>query len=318
MGGERAAAAQRYEWVDVARGIGIVAVVIGHVWSRGLPHTLTYSFHMPLFFLLSGYLFRPKPVVAFARSQIVWQGLSYCAFLALLVAVDTLIEGSRGGRGIFHTWPQDLGRLAFGGSKLRGPFTVFWFVPCLIFARILFNALAARFPDPLGKAWWFIAPMVLAVAYLLGWVTDVSPLGLLTVPMALFLLWAGAALNVIGWRGWMLWLLPPLSIAGLFFLPALNMKGGDYGWPLLSMAGAIATSLLIFRASHWGGGVLKPFSALGRASLVIMYLHVPVIHYLSYLPRPWILALATVIPLLVYYLLNLTRPTRAVFLGQPK
>jgi fucose 4-O-acetylase-like acetyltransferase len=317
MGGERAAAAQRFEWVDVARGIGIVAVVIGHVWSRGLPHTLTYSFHMPLFFLLSGYLFRPKPVIAFARSQLIWQGLSYCAFLALLVAVDTLIEGSRGGRGIFHTWPQDLGRLAFGGSKLRGPFTVFWFLPCLIFARITFNALGARFPNPLDKSWWIIAPVALAAAYLLGRASDISPLGLLTVPMALFLLWAGAALNLIGWRRWMLWLLPPLSIAGLFFFPALNMKAGDYGWPLLSMAGAIATSLLIFRISHVGGAVLKPFSVLGQASLVIMYLHVPVIHYLSYLPRPLILLLATVIPVAVYYLLNLTRPTRAIFLGQP-
>jgi len=318
MGGERAAAAQRFEWVDVARGIGIVAVVIGHVWSRGLPHTLTYSFHMPLFFLLSGYLFRPKPVVAFARSQIVWQGLSYCAFLALLVIVDTLIEGSRGGRGIFHTWPDDIGRLAFGGSKLRGPFTVFWFLPCLIVARILFNALAARFPDPLAYAWGIIAPITVVVAYVIGRATDVSPLGLLTVPMALFLLWAGAALNVLGWRKWMMWVLAPLSMAGLFFFPTLNMKAGDYGWPLLSMGGAIATSLLIFRASDLWATVLKPFSALGKASLVIMYIHVPVIHYLSYLPRPIILVLATAIPLVAYYLLNLTRPTRAVFLGQPK
>ncbi|HEX7782649.1 MAG TPA: acyltransferase family protein [Sphingobium sp.] len=318
MGGERAAAAQRFEWVDVARGIGIVAVVIGHVWSRGLPHSLTYSFHMPLFFLLSGYLFRPKPILVFARSQLIWQGLSYCAFLALLVIVDTLIEGSRGGRGIFHTWPADIGRLAFGGSKLRGPFTVFWFLPCLIVARILFNAIVARFPDPLGKAWWMIAPAVLAVAYLLGWATDVSPLGLLTVPMALFLLWAGAALHVLGWRRWMIWLLVPLSIAGLSVFPALNMKAGDYGWPLLSMAGAISTSLLIFRVSHWASLAMKPLSVLGKASLVIMYLHVPVIHYLSYLPRPIILILAMVIPLLSYYLFSLTRLTRAIFLGQPK
>lgn len=318
MGGERAATVQRFEWVDVARGIGIIAVVIGHVWSRGLPHTLTYSFHMPLFFLLSGYLFRPKPVLAFTRSQIVWQGLSYGAFLALLVAVDSMIEGSRGGRGIFHTWPQDLGRLAFGGSKLRGPFTVFWFVPCLIFARILFNTLTTRFPDPLGKPWWIIAPVILVTAYLLGWVTDVSPLGMLTVPMALFLLWAGAALNLIGWRQWMLWLLIPLSAAGLFLLPPLNMKAGDYGWPILSMAGAIATSLLIFRVSRYGGAAFKPFSMLGQASLVIMYLHVPVIHYLSYLPRPAILVLATAVPFAIYHLLTLTWPTRAIFLGQPK
>ena len=61
----------RAEWVDFAKGIGIVLVVYSHV-SRGVlnanivaPETalllvdsLLYSFHMPLFFFLSGLLFR--------------------------------------------------------------------------------------------------------------------------------------------------------------------------------------------------------------------------------------------------------------------
>lgn len=60
----------RVEWVDVARGIGIIAVVYGHV-LRGIHNagvlmptqfyawsdSLIYSFHMPLFFILSGLFF---------------------------------------------------------------------------------------------------------------------------------------------------------------------------------------------------------------------------------------------------------------------
>lgn len=59
---------QRENWIDIAKGLGISLVVYGHV-QRGLikAHiikdsptwqfldTLIYSFHMPLFFLLSGY-----------------------------------------------------------------------------------------------------------------------------------------------------------------------------------------------------------------------------------------------------------------------
>jgi fucose 4-O-acetylase-like acetyltransferase len=316
MNGERATAPQRHEWVDAARGIGIIAVVIGHVWTRGVAHNITYSFHMPLFFLLSGYLFRPKPPITFARRLLASQGLSYIAFLALVVAMDTLIEGSRGHRGIFHVWPRDLGRLAFGGSDLRGPFTVFWFLPCLVVARIVYNLICARFPDPLGQAWLVIAPLILVVAYGAGWATDVSPLGLLTVPMAVVLLWVGTVWNRIGWRGWMLWALLPVSLAGLFLLPTLNMKAGDYGWPIASIAGAVATCFLILRLGHVRLFASSPILALGRASLVIMYLHVAVIHYLSWMAKPALLVLAVLLPLGVFYLFDHHRVTRRLFLAQ--
>ncbi|MCA0961861.1 acyltransferase family protein [Salipiger bermudensis] len=63
-------AAGRVAWLDQAKGVGIVLVVVGHCWlglaGSGIltdPATvatveqLIYSFHMPLFFLLSGYTF---------------------------------------------------------------------------------------------------------------------------------------------------------------------------------------------------------------------------------------------------------------------
>lgn len=60
----------REQWVDYAKGIGIILVVIGHV-NRGLDSSgiflsnsffklfdsIIYSFHMPLFFFLSGIFF---------------------------------------------------------------------------------------------------------------------------------------------------------------------------------------------------------------------------------------------------------------------
>lgn len=68
----------RIVWLDAAKGIGILAVVIGHALAgiidspvgRGLEafrllYTGIYLFHMPLFFLLSGLLVRRR----LARSQ---------------------------------------------------------------------------------------------------------------------------------------------------------------------------------------------------------------------------------------------------------
>lgn len=41
---------------DVAKGIGIFLVIIGHNFSQGYTHQFIYSFHMPLFLIISGAL----------------------------------------------------------------------------------------------------------------------------------------------------------------------------------------------------------------------------------------------------------------------
>lgn len=55
---------QRILWVDVARGIAIILVFFGHLGDSWFPSLTTiftaiYTFHMPLFFLLSGLFFNP-------------------------------------------------------------------------------------------------------------------------------------------------------------------------------------------------------------------------------------------------------------------
>ena len=49
---------KRIEYLDIARGIGILLVVLGHNDFEAISlfvHQLIYSFHIPLFFFLSGY-----------------------------------------------------------------------------------------------------------------------------------------------------------------------------------------------------------------------------------------------------------------------
>lgn len=305
----------RLEWIDVARGIGIIAVVMGHVWTRGPVRDAMYSFHMPLFFLLSGLLSRPQPVARFTLRQLATQMRPYVAFLLLLIVADQIIEPLKGKRPIFHEWPEDLLPILLGGFWLRGPYTIFWFVPCLMVARILFNIGLVRWPDPTDRRWALMMPPCLILAYAMGRATDASPLGLLALPMAIFLLWVGAAWQRVPWRSWM-W--PPLiflSLAGLTALPTLNMKAGDYGLPLLSIAAATATSLLIFRLSVRVAPLAGWIAAVGRSSLVIMYLHVAVIHYLSpHLAKPWLLIPALFLPIAAYYLIRSIPVARRIFL----
>lgn len=309
-------AGDRLDWVDVARGIGILAVVIGHVWTRGPVRDALYSFHMPLFFILSGMLSRPQPVVRFTLRQLASQMRPYAIFLTLLIVADQMIEPMKGGRPIFHQWPGDLLPILLGGFWLRGPYTIFWFVPCLMVARILFNIALCRWPDPFDRGWVLLLVPVTGAAYALGWMTQASPLGLLAVPMAFVLLWTGAAWARVGWRNAMFGLLALLSLAGLAgWFPTLNMKVADYGWPFLSIGSAIATSLLIVAIARRIAPYAAPLASLGQASLVIMYLHVAFIHYLSpYMGKMWLLGIALIVPYLLWRAIIACPPARRLLL----
>ena len=49
---------QRYDYIDYAKGLGILLVVWAHILTVGWSHQVIYAFHMPLFFFISGMLFR--------------------------------------------------------------------------------------------------------------------------------------------------------------------------------------------------------------------------------------------------------------------
>lgn len=58
----------RIECIDIAKGITILLVVVGHVSSLPIAlNGILYSFHMPLFFVLSGYFFRKETVFESAK-----------------------------------------------------------------------------------------------------------------------------------------------------------------------------------------------------------------------------------------------------------
>ena len=48
----------RFKYIDYCKGIGILLVILGHTY--GIPqgmYNIIYSFHMPLFFIIFGFLF---------------------------------------------------------------------------------------------------------------------------------------------------------------------------------------------------------------------------------------------------------------------
>lgn len=321
MQGQRSDGNGRLAWVDAAKGVGILFVIAGHVWTRGWGRDAIYAFHMPFFFLLSGYMVTRQPMIRLVGRQARSLLVPFAAFSLLLIATDFLIEAARGVRPIFPSVEAGIWAILFDTEALRGPFTILWFVPCLFSARIAWNLIASRLPDAEDWRWPVLIVALLAAQHIVATRATASPLGLMAVPAAIAMYWTGQF-----WRARppgtlvILVVLAPLAGATLAWLPPLNLKGGDTGVPLLSLAGAAAISMLLcLGITHLPRVIIRPLAWLGRASLVIMYVHVAFIHYgAPYFGKWTLFAIALVGSLMIYRAAAATRPGRSLLLGERK
>ena len=96
---------ERHHWLDVVKGIAIILVVMGHVGSTygrepvsnsfKTIHAFIYSFHMPLFMSISGYLFSSsllKDYKTTALSKLVAYGIPYIFFSIVYWGMKALGE----------------------------------------------------------------------------------------------------------------------------------------------------------------------------------------------------------------------------------
>jgi fucose 4-O-acetylase-like acetyltransferase len=84
---------ERIEYIDLAKAVGILLVILGHcVTTAKIPHlgVAIYSFHMPLFFIISGMFIKPlnlkESVAKFAKAY-----LKPYVILSVLLLLITLI-----------------------------------------------------------------------------------------------------------------------------------------------------------------------------------------------------------------------------------
>ena len=126
---------RRVEWVDTCRGIGILLVVLGHCnppWSKYI-----YSFHMPLFFILSGYLFRQKKnVLGYSKKIMRRYIFPYFILCFINLIIVTITEGGNNFRKYI------LGIVYSRGSAAWMPnCSPLWFLTCIAVALSIYNLI---------------------------------------------------------------------------------------------------------------------------------------------------------------------------------
>lgn len=136
----------RKKYVDISKAILILFVVLGH--SGFQYQKFIYWFHMPAFFIISGYLVSPYSFdlksVKKIFAKVVSFLIPYFAFFMLIGISYYLLEGFT-----LDTYPyaKELHRLLYGGRTLTGDRTVFWFITTLLMVNIIFfvnSAIASK------------------------------------------------------------------------------------------------------------------------------------------------------------------------------
>jgi polysaccharide biosynthesis protein PslL len=322
----------RLAWVDILKGIGILAVVVGHIYG-GILGKMIFLCHMPLFFVIGGLLYRPPAEgTPFLKQKAIHLLVPYLSFLALLSAKDVLaaliqIGKSPSGEAVSHLL-HILGVAIYGGKLLQGWTGVFWFVTCFFLTQQLFHWLHQRC-NCLGWG------MVVSIALLLSAINSqffpeiAFPWNINVVLAALPFFWFGFQ--------WQQQPIKPAVYGGALGLSAIalglliqnypiayNMKGSSYGIPILTPVLAIGLIVTLIGLSQLIAQRVKFLSNgltyLGSASMLIMYLHQPIQLTLKKfgLSSEIRLMAATFIPLVIYVLVKERSVIRALFLGSPR
>ena len=187
---------QKYcRWIDIAKGIAMISVIASHtVIPGGRLHHLFYLYEIPLFFLLSGITFSPKPWKNLWSSSIRRLLFPYLLLCIILLTPNILNNPSPS---IVAT--QVLVAL-YGGGWTVMPFGfpgigTAWFLLALFSARILANALFGWFErDKVSSFTQYALVLILAIAG--KWI----PTHLCWLPLDIDVAFVAVWYLFIGWR----------------------------------------------------------------------------------------------------------------------
>ncbi len=290
-------AADRFVWLDVARGIGIILVAIGHALGGIIDSPMgagatdlrqgffvIYSFHMPLFFMLSGALVArriERNLGGFAQGLLV--DLAWPYFLWSVIQFTVIYAlGSLANRPIDALWPTFM-------ALPYVPISQFWFLYALFVLHVL----------------GIIGLHVLGRNGLLLFCLALKPLGMLVaMPLVLRLAanqapWYGigvflaaqglAELAIKRPAAVRLFVIPGAAVALIMaalaktasFVPAADIATAaapalaGLAWnPIVFPAGLLGALAVIGIAGFGLGPVGRLLSYLGQRSMAIFILHI--------------------------------------------
>ncbi|MEB0013651.1 acyltransferase family protein [Glaciimonas sp. Gout2] len=189
-------AQNHYGFIDNAKAIGIALIVLGH--SRGLPDYLShliFSFHVPLFFFISGFLIKPTKleatIVSNSKKSLQNIGIPYVLFF-LVTFIYWLVTRNVGIKALLYAGNTWYGPVVGFFSGLESDLYVdppLWFFPCFLLTVIAYHA-SRKLLTTMTSTCLFVV-LAFAISMLWKFVPYRFPLGLDSM-------WIGLAFYAIG------------------------------------------------------------------------------------------------------------------------
>jgi polysaccharide biosynthesis protein PslL len=126
---------QRMAWIDVLKGIAILFVVLGHnplTTAHPKIFNIIFSFHIPLFFFISGYLFKPDQSIGKHIRKRFNSLLKPYLFTVLLISLAYLLVKSD-----TSLWWYPIWTIYGNGPNLPKAVLHLWFLPHLFLVTLI-------------------------------------------------------------------------------------------------------------------------------------------------------------------------------------
>ncbi len=262
----------RLDWIDFSKGFTIILVILGHCYSKD-NYVLYWinSFHMPIFFIITGYLIEQKkiydrPITEEADKLFRMLMIPYYVYsLVTTVVVGSLKAIGGSGFSAFFFQGVKYIMVLYGNSPL-------WFLSCLFISEIVYLSI---------RRWNLITRIIVIFLFFLSALVLPHELIILRmicrVGLAVFFLLCGEILKRLGWCcnrwGWLML----LSIN--MFLSCINGKVGfgdlqfNNRWLFTLNALCGSTAILILSKVEVRSGYFKGIKYLGKNTLVILGTH---------------------------------------------
>jgi fucose 4-O-acetylase-like acetyltransferase len=286
---------QRELWIDIARGLAIIFVVIDHIPNDPI-HIFIHWFHIPAFFIISGYLFRPisdwSDFYAWLRKKVEHFLPPYITYILIITILNYFLALRHNSINVIYVFKYIL-LLGFGGRYLQGLYGVFWFISCLLITECFFALICLIFKSNSNRL------LAIFIAYILAhieshiiishnimipWDADVTLLALTYFSFGYFsrnLLKSITPLKT----------LTSISCTILFILCQtagiinyqLDLKTVLYNHFVLDFFIPITMVITLLNISQMLARfkITKLIVNAGLSSLTIMYMHIPMIVVLS-------------------------------------
>lgn len=147
--------------IDVAKGIGIILVIAGHLFTyKSVISMMIFSFHMPVFFFLSGMLYRKNEYSVFLFLKEKFKKLWYPFFLVMLLGFLISL--------LLPSWRESLTLNSILSDLYKAQPEKFhvgqiWFLACLFHVEFIYHVMYWKLLRKISCASVIIIFIIIAV-----------------------------------------------------------------------------------------------------------------------------------------------------------